>query len=491
MFETIGQQLKNARLERNLTLEQVFESTHIRIKYLEALEADDFSVMPSPVQGRGFLRLYAQHLELDIDRLLDEMRRAETIVPDFVKEGETEDEVVDDESVPDEADESLWARLLRRMGVSLASPEVAPAQEAESPPITEANLTPALSRVEASAPEPEPVMGLESEPEADIQPIPTEIATDSQSIFAKIGAELRERREMLSLTHDEIEGHIHVRQHYLLALEAGRFDQLPSPVQTRGMLNNYATFLDLDAEAMLLSFAEGLQTQRLERHPDLAVRPGRRAKKTSRKFSLRSFMAPDLIFGVGVIVILIGLSVWGVKRIAAVRSDTVVEATAPSISEILLATPTFPVAKEATPTLVVNTPSAGEGTPVPFEAPPEDERVGVQLFVTVTERTWMRVTVDGEVKFEGRVQPGGDFIYEGDRQIEILTGNAAGLSVTYNQRNLGLMGSFGEVVQRIYGLNGILTPTITPTLPATATPTVTITPSPTSTPAATEAGATE
>ena len=50
---------------------------------------------------------------------------------------------------------------------------------------------------------------------------------------------------------------------YLQALEAGEFDHLPSSVQARGMLNNYAHFLDLDVDALLLTFAEGLQTQRL------------------------------------------------------------------------------------------------------------------------------------------------------------------------------------------------------------------------------------
>ncbi len=66
---------------------------------------------------------------------------------------------------------------------------------------------------------------------------------------------------------DEIEQHTHVRKHYLQALELGDFDHLPSSVQTRGMLNNYARFLDMDVDAILLQFAEGLQAQRLERQP--------------------------------------------------------------------------------------------------------------------------------------------------------------------------------------------------------------------------------
>ena len=44
-------------------------------------------------------------------------------------------------------------------------------------------------------------------------------------------------------------------------------DELPSTVQTRGMLSNYATFLDLDVDALLLRFADALQARHRERNP--------------------------------------------------------------------------------------------------------------------------------------------------------------------------------------------------------------------------------
>src|SRR5688500_15754301 len=77
MTQTIGQKLKAVREEKRLTFEKVFEDIRIRVTYLQALEADDLSVMPSPVQARGYLRNYAQYLELDFDQLLRELR-AET-----------------------------------------------------------------------------------------------------------------------------------------------------------------------------------------------------------------------------------------------------------------------------------------------------------------------------------------------------------------------------------------------------------------------------
>ena len=74
MTQTIGQKLKATREEQHLTLEKVFESTRIRVSHLQALEEDDHSSMPSPVQARGYLRNYAEFLGLNIDQLLEEVR---------------------------------------------------------------------------------------------------------------------------------------------------------------------------------------------------------------------------------------------------------------------------------------------------------------------------------------------------------------------------------------------------------------------------------
>ena len=81
------------------------------------------------------------------------------------------------------------------------------------------------------------------------------------SIFVEIGQKLERQRELLGLSLEDVERHTHLRTHYLRALEAGNLDDLPSSVQGRGMLNNYAGFLGLDPERVLLRFAEGLQAQ--------------------------------------------------------------------------------------------------------------------------------------------------------------------------------------------------------------------------------------
>jgi hypothetical protein len=86
--------------------------------------------------------------------------------------------------------------------------------------------------------------------------------------------------------------------------------------------------------------------------------------------------------------------------------------------------------------------------------------------------------VDGKVQFEGRVTAGTAYPYDGNAQIEVLTGNGRAITILFNQNNLGPMGNFGEVVDHIYTANAILntTATFTPTPSITPTPTITLRP---------------
>src|SRR5574337_639621 len=70
MKNGIGDILRETREARGHSLEDVEKATRIRAKYLEALEAEHFSVLPSATQARGFLRNYAQFLGLDAEAVL-------------------------------------------------------------------------------------------------------------------------------------------------------------------------------------------------------------------------------------------------------------------------------------------------------------------------------------------------------------------------------------------------------------------------------------
>lgn len=71
MFE-IGTTLRDARVRRNISLQQAEEDTKIRVKYIQAMENEDFGVLPGGTYVKGFLRTYAEYLDLDYQVVLDE-----------------------------------------------------------------------------------------------------------------------------------------------------------------------------------------------------------------------------------------------------------------------------------------------------------------------------------------------------------------------------------------------------------------------------------
>jgi len=104
MTESVGDQLQQARLSRGLSLEQAAQATHIRIHYLEALEANQKSKLPSTVQGKGFLRLYADYLKLDKEGLVA-LWEGKSVAPKLVSTQSQPDTQSD--PVPVQVDTSL------------------------------------------------------------------------------------------------------------------------------------------------------------------------------------------------------------------------------------------------------------------------------------------------------------------------------------------------------------------------------------------------
>jgi cytoskeleton protein RodZ len=78
----IGESLRQARTDRGLELSVVSDAIKIRVRYLRALEAEDWDALPAPAYARGFLRTYAGYLGLDADALVEEFRRAVAVSPE-------------------------------------------------------------------------------------------------------------------------------------------------------------------------------------------------------------------------------------------------------------------------------------------------------------------------------------------------------------------------------------------------------------------------
>jgi len=69
-MESIGDKLKFEREQKGYSIEQIARDTNIAKRYLEALEAEDFSAFPGDPYLIGFLRNYADYLGIEPDEMV-------------------------------------------------------------------------------------------------------------------------------------------------------------------------------------------------------------------------------------------------------------------------------------------------------------------------------------------------------------------------------------------------------------------------------------
>ena len=416
---TVGEMLREAREARNWTIDQIAQLTHVRMHYLQALEEDRRADLPSDVQARGYIRLYASALGLPAQPFLD-----------------------------------AWA------GVS--SEPIQIPLKASDDELTGSD-EPRLAIDETAGKTPD-----------------SQLPAWQQALQA-IGVDLRTRREGLGITLAEVEQHTHIRARYLTALENGVLEELPSPVQGRGMLNGYAAFLNMDIDAIMLRYGDALQARREDALQAEAAPKKKRmqakgeAEPVTKFGQFRRLLSPDMLAGAGLVVIVFLFILWGAGQVinaSQLDATLTVAALEPTVTPTVL----LP-AIEGTPLATdVSTPAETEtpvenGTPTPNALNPN---AAIQVVINAYQRAFLKIIADNKEVFNGRTTPGNVYAFSASSQLELLTGNGAALAVTYNSQNLGVIGVQGQVIQMTFNLQGVITPTPlalpTTTAPATLTP---------------------
>jgi cytoskeletal protein RodZ len=299
--------------------------------------------------------------------------------------------------------------------------------------------------------------------------------------MGEIGRTLRETRERLGLTLEEAERSTHIRVERLTALENGNFDSFASQAQARGFLGNYADFLGLDREDVLEQFA----LSRGRRTPQFIKIGSKTEPSASKPFvqvrKPRVFSSDLLIAGL-IIIGVIAMLIWGAGRVFAALNSEADPAQLDPISKTtqLNETPT-----ENPPTAVVLSDLINLS---PEAATPTSTlQLGVvettSIVIIAEQQAWIRITVDGEEAFSGRVRRDDSLEFFDFETLELLTGNGGVIRVLYNNQDIGFLGEIGQVIIRIWTVEGLVTPTPTITrTPAPPTATSERTPAPNSVP---------
>ena len=107
--------------------------------------------------------------------------------------------------------------------------------------------------------------------------------------MAIFGDTLRQARAYKGVTLKEAEQATRINRHHLAALEEEQFASLPPPIYQRGIVKNYATYLDLDPNKLLTMFEEAQGTL-VEAEVGPAVKPLDMPSHWAPNFAIIAFM---------------------------------------------------------------------------------------------------------------------------------------------------------------------------------------------------------
>lgn len=257
------------------------------------------------------------------------------------------------------------------------------------------------------------------------------------------GDTLRHARANKGVTLTEAERAIRIPRKYLRALEDEDFGQLPDGVYARGIVRNYAQYLNLDPDDAIAYF-EDLRG---------SVTGGFKVVPAVKPMEVPSHWAPNFALIAFTVVISAVLFAWLYSAFFAARdavptatptapTPTAIDTTAVILALTPTVTPTAPPTETPAPTPPPSptaSPAAARPgqqgaaappttptqppAPRPTPTPPPPATARHTVTVQAQETAWVQVTVDGEVKFSGNLAAGEERNYEG-RSILIQSGNA-------------------------------------------------------------------
>lgn len=241
-----------------------------------------------------------------------------------------------------------------------------------------------------------------------------------------IGATLRAAREQLRISVEEAAWRTRVKPDYLRALEDERFSEIGHHAIARRHLHIYARYLGLDADALAADYR-----RRFENSEPSPIERLNEQVKEARKPQKPKWLIAALLSSA----VLIAASLTGVVRGPGPRTT--------SAGGTLATLPPSLQAPNPSPAPAVQ-------APVPPGSP-------VTIAVAAGGRSWVRITVDGEVAFEGILTAGMSKAFDGTQRVDVVVGNTRAIRLTVNGKEVVPTGS-GGVYRASFGPRGEIVP---------------------------------
>jgi cytoskeleton protein RodZ len=298
----------------------------------------------------------------------------------------------------------------------------------------------------------------------------SKFSTTQQQQLAEIGAYLQQVRLEQNKSLDEIATRTFIPMRLLKAIEQGQSGTLPEAVFVRGFIRRFGEALNLDGTAIALEFTlddteplpqpitpQPITPQLITPQPvpahtaELEPEPvdERYARRERRPRNDAFPWSTALVFG---LIALIGaLFAYGLSR----RATQPELAASPSVESPSVAPlPSSPNASVTAPSSPAET--VAPSTPLAAASPsPTVGATPVSVSLNLTDRSWLRVTVDGKVEFEGILAEGAQQSWAAQQAIVIRAGNAGAVVVSPNQGTAQPMGNPGTVATQTFTPSGL------------------------------------
>jgi cytoskeletal protein RodZ len=73
--DTLGERLRQLRIESRQTPEQVAKAIHVAVKYVVAIEENRYKDIPGLVYARNFVRLYVRYMKLPVESAMERFEK--------------------------------------------------------------------------------------------------------------------------------------------------------------------------------------------------------------------------------------------------------------------------------------------------------------------------------------------------------------------------------------------------------------------------------
>ncbi len=326
--------------------------------------------------------------------------------------------------------------------------------------------------------------------------------------MAELGEYLKSVRENKGITIEEISETTKINPRYIKAIEEGKYEIIGGDVYCKGFIRNYARSLGLDPEEAIRMYKEE-KGEKKEEKPKAEELEKLSKYEDKKKVKVAKKPIKWVIYLIALILIGVsgGLLFWQISHKHVTTQNTIVtqkEKTNPQTQNPKLISSTENTVAQKPANTSKNQPeasssetkssvekktpqssknqeanvnetltSSGEKTEEtkPAKQQQEEEKEEntqakkqvkttqkeakeITLRGKVTAKTWVRVSVDGKVVFEGILNPPKDVSWTAKENIRIRVGNAGGIQWSLNGKDIGYFGKPGEVITKEFSSKG-------------------------------------